>query len=145
MGPFPEKNLETARDTAKYMTPNNIVYERVRVEPDEPIDPNAPLEQLVDLNALADGFEDIEDESDPDREKRWQELVAAAAEYAREEAARFAAEEQFQYLVVYPKHTTLRHRLHTRNPLFLDFVSYLLTIDHHDRPTAEQVLILYQL
>lgn len=138
MGPFPEKNLEKARDTAKYMTPNNIVYERVRVEPDEPLDPNAPLEQLVDLNALADGFDDFEEETDSDREKRWQELVAQAAEFAREEAAR-ASEEQFQYLVVYPKHTTLRHRLHTRNPLFLDFVSYLLTIDHNDRPTAEQV------
>ena len=31
LGPFPERSLALARDTAKYMTPNNIVYERVRV------------------------------------------------------------------------------------------------------------------
>ena len=193
LGPFPEKSLSAARDTAKYMTPNNIVYERVRVEPDDDDAATAaaaateegggsggganlspeeavaaaeqaareveavPLAELVDLAALAESFEDLDDEDEPAREQRWQELVAAAADERRQ--AMFAEKtagltdpaaaaagnkpgsaEQYQYLVVYPKHTTLRHRLKTGNRLFLDFVSYLLTIDHNSRPTAKEAL-----
>lgn len=195
LGPFPGKSLAAARDTAKYMTPNNIVYERVRVEPDEDEDTAAaaageggasgsnggaslspeeavaaaeqaareveavPLAELVDLAALAESFEDLDDEDEPAREQRWQELVAAAADERRQalfaektagltdpaaaaanKAGSGAASEQYQYLVVYPKHTTLRHRLKTGNRLFLDFVSYLLTIDHNERPTAREAL-----
>lgn len=200
LGPFPEKSLAAARDTAKYMTPNNIVYERVRVEPDEDDEDTAaasageggaggsngaaslspeeavaaaeqaareveavPLAELVDLAALAESFEDLDDEDEPAREQRWQELVAAAADERRQalfaektagltdpaaaaaasganKAGSGAASEQYQYLVVYPKHTTLRHRLKTGNRLFLDFVSYLLTIDHNARPTAREAL-----
>ena len=164
LGPFPEKALAAARDTAKYMTPNNIVYERVRVEPDDPLAAPAPtpeeieaevdalpLTELVDLGALAEGFDDLDGEEEDAREQRWQDLVAAAADanraamlYAKAEAAMAAqasaAAEQYQYLVVYPKHTTLRHRLHTPNRLFLDFVGHLLTIDHTARPTAAEAL-----
>jgi serine/threonine protein kinase len=211
LGPFPEKSLAEARDTAKYMTPNNIVYERVRVEPDEddggvggervaaspeaieeflaaqpPFDAeNAaaqaeaevvalPLDAVVDLGALADEFEDVEGEGEEEREQRWQDLVAGEARESRmglmhqrfeqyeqghhsealAEATALAAQaaqqsakaqqagggEQYQYLVVYPKHTTLRHRLHTSNRLFLDFVQFLLTIDHAARPTAREVI-----
>mmetsp|Transcript_83270 Transcript_83270/g.166642 ORF Transcript_83270/g.166642 Transcript_83270/m.166642 type:complete len:131 (-) Transcript_83270:209-601(-) len=83
-------------------------------------------------------------------EQQHQSEALAAATQAATQAAQAAAAaaaavaagglEQYQYLVVYPKHTTLRHRLHTTNRLFIDFVQYLLTIDHTLRPTAKEAL-----
>ena len=43
-------------------------------------------------------------------------------------------------LLVYPKRTTLRQRLHTDNALFVDFVAYLLRLDPLTRPTAAEAL-----
>lgn len=45
-----------------------------------------------------------------------------------------------RYLLIYPKRTTLRHRLHAPDPTFVEFVSWLLTLDPQTRPTAAEAL-----
>jgi len=151
LGPFPEESLGRAKDTARYMTPNNIVYERVRVELAELAVDNPAglsLQELVDLEALAQDFSEVEGEEEDERELRWQALVAAAAHEARaiaedhfrkQHEARVRGDE-YRYLVVYPKHTSLRHRLHTSNRLFLDFVKSLLALDLGARSTAQEAM-----
>lgn len=42
--------------------------------------------------------------------------------------------------LIYPKPTTLRHRLHTSDAEFLDFTRQMLTIDPLSRPTAWEAL-----
>lgn len=42
--------------------------------------------------------------------------------------------------LIYPKPTTLRHRLHTENAEFLDFIRTMLTIDPLSRPSAWEAL-----
>jgi len=44
------------------------------------------------------------------------------------------------FLLIYPKKTSLRHRLHSDDPKFLDFVAKTLAIDPALRPTAEEAL-----
>jgi len=45
---------------------------------------------------------------------------------------------EMEYL--YPKRTTLRHRLQCNDALFVDFVSLLCTVDPNERPTATEAL-----
>lgn len=47
----------------------------------------------------------------------------------------------YQYLLVYPKQTTLQHRLHCHDAGFIDFVQTLLCLDPHARPSAEEVRV----
>ena len=42
--------------------------------------------------------------------------------------------------LLYPKKTTLRHRLNAFDDNFIDFINYLLTWDPEQRPTADQAL-----
>ena len=112
LGPFPERSLALAKDTAKYMTPNNIVYERVRMK----------ASSKHERSEGKSGDKELEDEGEQEEEEEKEE------------------EEQYRYLVVYPKHTTLKHRLHCRNRLFVDLVECLLGLDHTLRPTAAQAL-----
>ncbi|KAK3253296.1 hypothetical protein CYMTET_37450 [Cymbomonas tetramitiformis] len=42
--------------------------------------------------------------------------------------------------ILHPKHTHLKYRLPGADPLFVDFVSYLLTVDPDKRPTAAEAL-----
>lgn len=43
-------------------------------------------------------------------------------------------------VLLYPKKTTLAHRLHTDDQGFLDFVSSLLQLHPGKRPSAEEAL-----
>eukprot|EP00658_Telonema_sp_P-2_P071736 TRINITY_DN6095_c0_g1_i4.p1 TRINITY_DN6095_c0_g1~~TRINITY_DN6095_c0_g1_i4.p1 ORF type:complete len:396 (+),score=114.08 TRINITY_DN6095_c0_g1_i4:287-1474(+) len=45
-----------------------------------------------------------------------------------------------EYTFLYPKKTSLRHRMHCEDELFLDFLHFLLTIDPVQRPTAREAL-----
>jgi len=106
LGDFPQRLLDEGRDTHKYFTPANQVYERVRVP-------------------VGDGGGGDGDGGD-------------AAEL----------ETICQYLLVYPKRTSLYHRLHAHSNMnsvgsstdeingFVDMVRSLLTLDPLLRPTA---------
>ena len=44
------------------------------------------------------------------------------------------------YAFLYPKKTSLRHRMHCNDEHFLSFLSYLLTVDPAERATAKECL-----
>ena len=135
LGPFPERSLALARDTAKYMTPNNIVYERVRVRGEQQQQRRRGGRSKKNRGEGKDADEGKVEGGRPSTPPSEGEEEGEEEEEAEEEE-----EDRFQYLVVYPKHTTLRHRLHTRNRLFVDLIQSLLCVDHEERPTAQQAL-----
>merc|ERR1712070_417727 len=45
-----------------------------------------------------------------------------------------------KYAFLYPKKTSLRHRMHCDDEHFLNFLYSLLTVDPADRPTAKEAL-----
>jgi len=42
--------------------------------------------------------------------------------------------------ILVPKRSSLKHRLHTKDLMYLDFIRWCLEIDPHRRPTAKEAL-----
>jgi len=68
------------------------------------------------------------------------ELGAYVHKYFTSDGELFEKDEQGNIYYLAPKKTTLQHRLHVNDDMFVDFLKCLLQVDPAKRPTASEAL-----